>query len=84
MADLRESTPPPQAASIDTLSVDNLQGSTPLAVSNENVPRLVTPPMLSSEAEIQSGHNFEGSIPPTNTAETTEAVPTKEGFIGPV
>lgn len=88
--DLQGSTPPSQAASIDTLSVDNLQGATPPALCTENAPQVVvdlqglTPPVVSTEAEIQSGDDFQGSTPLTNVAKSTEAVPTKEGFIGPV
>ena len=90
--DLRGSTPPSQAASINTQSVDNLQGSTPPAVSTENMPhdQLVvdlqgpTPPVVPAVADTLSGGDLQGCTPPTNIAESTEVVPIKEGFIGPV
>ena len=62
VVDLRGSTPPSQAASVD---MDNLQG--------------LTPP-----ADTQLGDYLQGSTSPTNIAESTEAVPTEEGLIGPV
>ena len=79
VVDLRGSTPPSQAASIDK---DNLQGATPPA---ENTPQFavdlqgLTPP-----ADTQLGGDLQGSTPSINIAESTEAVPTEEGLIGPV
>ena len=87
VVDWRGTTPPSQSASIDT---DNLQEATPPSLSTDNAPQLVvdlqglTPPMVSAEADTQSGDDLRGSTPPTNIAENTEAVPTKEGLIGPV
>ena len=89
VVDLRGSAPPSQAASIDTLSVDNLLGATPPVISNENAPPLMvdlqglTPPMVPAVVDTQSGGDLQGSTPP-NVAESTEAVPTEEGLIGPV
>ena len=70
VVDLRGSTPPSQAASIDTLSVDNLQE--------------LTPPMVPAVADTQSEGDLQGSTHPTNIAESTEVIPTEEGLIGPV
>ena len=74
--DLRGSTPPSHAASIDT---DNLQGPTPPPPQFMVDLQRLTPP-----ADTQLGGDLQGSAPPTNIAESAEAVPTEEGFIGPV
>ena len=74
--DLRGSTPPSQAASIDT---DNLQGPTPPPPQFVVDLQGLTPP-----ADTQLEGDLQGSTPPINVAESTEAVPNEEGFIGPV
>ena len=73
VVDLRGSTPPSQAVS------DNLQGSTPPPPQFVIDLQGLTPP-----ADTQLEGDFQESAPPTNIAESTEAIPTKEGFIGPV
>ena len=76
VVDLRGSTPPSQAAPMDT---DNLRGPTPPAPQLMVELQGLTPP-----TDTQLGGDLQGSTSPTNIAESTKAVPTEEGFIGPV